>query len=100
MKIPVERLKGRTVITSDGLAIGEIDTLFLDGTAWRIASLRVRLRKEVADRLGAEHSLFRAGFVEIPIRMVQSAGDAVVLSVPEGALRQVLPEEVEPEPTP
>ncbi len=100
MKIPVESLKGRTVIASDGLAIGEIDNLFLEGTDWRVSSVRVRLRREVADRLGAEHSMFRSGFLEIPIRMVQSVGDAVILSVPADALRQALPEEGKPETTP
>ena len=34
--------------------------------------------------------------VEIPIRLIQSVGDAVVLSVPVDGLRQVRPEENEP----
>jgi sporulation protein YlmC with PRC-barrel domain len=98
MRLSDENLHGRTVIASDGLAIGEITSLFLDGDAWRVESLQVKLRKEVADRLGAERSMFHAGVVEIPVRMVQSIGDAVVLSAPVDQLRQVLPGTSEPAP--
>jgi sporulation protein YlmC with PRC-barrel domain len=91
MRLSDENLRGRTVIASDGLKIGDISALFLDSDAWRVESLQVRLQKDVADRLGAGRSMFHAGAVEIPIRMVQSVGDAVVLSVPVDELRQVLP---------
>lgn len=98
MRLSDENLRGRTVIASDGLAIGEIAVLFLDSDAWRVESLQVKLRKEVADRLGADRSMFHAGAIELPIRMVQSVGDAVVLSVAVDELRQVLPGASEPAP--
>jgi sporulation protein YlmC with PRC-barrel domain len=91
MRLSNENLRGRTVIASDGLAIGQVAAVFLDSEAWRVEALQVKLRKEVADRLGANHGLFRAGELEIPVRMVQSVGDAVVLSVAVDELRQVLP---------
>src|SRR6476660_3469753 len=96
MRLSDENLRGRTVIASDGLAIGEILALFLDSDAWRVESLQVKLRKDVADRLGADRSMFHAGALEIPIRMVQSVGDAVILSVAVDELRQVLPGAAEP----
>ena len=99
MRLSDENLRGRTVIASDGLAIGEIDALFLDSDAWRVESLHVKLRKDVADRLGADRSMFHAGALEIPIRMIQSVGDAVVLSVVVDQLREVLPTAGEPAPT-
>ena len=98
MRLSDENLRGRTVIASDGLAIGEITALFVDSDDWRVESLRVKLRKEVADRLGADRSMFHAGAVDIPSRMVQSVGDAVVLSVAADDLRQVLPGASEPAP--
>jgi hypothetical protein len=48
-------------------------------------------RNNVADQLGATRGMFHAGTLEIPIRMVQSVGDAIVLSVAAHELRQVLP---------
>ena len=90
MRLSDENLRGRTVIASDGLLIGEIAVLFIDSEAWRVESLQVRLRKDVADRLGADRSLFRAGTLELPTSMIQSVGDTVVLSVTTDGLRQVL----------
>lgn len=91
MRLSDDNLRGRTVIASDGLAIGEITALFIDSNAWRVESLQVKLRKDVADRLGTERSMFHSAGLEIPIRMVQSVGDAVVLAVAVDGLRQVLP---------
>jgi sporulation protein YlmC with PRC-barrel domain len=96
MRLSDENLRGRTVVASDGLAVGEVAVLFLDSDVWRVESLRVKLRKDIADRLGAGRSMFQAGALEIPVRMVQSVGDAVVLSVGVDELRQVLPGASEP----
>lgn len=96
MRLSDENLRGRTVIGADGQAVGEVAALFLDSEAWAIESLQVKLRKEIADRLGASRSVFRAGTVEIPVRLIQSVGDAVVLSIAVDGLRQVLPGENEP----
>ena len=91
MRLSDENLRGRTVIAADGQAIGEIAALFLDSDAWRIESLNIKLRKEVADQLGATRGMFQAATLELPVGMVQSVGDAVVLSVAADELRQVLP---------
>jgi len=96
MRLSDENLRGRTVIAADGQAVGEVAALFLDSDAWGIQSLQVKLRKEIADRLGASRGMFHAGTVEIPIRLIQSVGDAVVLSVAVYGLRQVLPAEDQP----
>ncbi len=91
MRLSDDNLHGRTVIASDGLEIGDIDALFLDSDDWRIESLQVKLHKDVADRLGADRGMFHAGALEVPIGMVQSVGDAVILSVALDDLRRVLP---------
>ncbi len=91
MRLSDENLRGRTVIGADGRAIGEIAALFLDSETWSVESLRVKLRKEIADEVGASRTVFHAGTVEVPIRLVQSVADAVVLSVPVDGLREVLP---------
>jgi sporulation protein YlmC with PRC-barrel domain len=93
MRLSDENLRGRTVIAADGQAIGEIAALFLDSVAWRVESLQIKLRNEVADQIGATRGMFHAGTLEMPVRMVQSVGDAVVLSVAAHELRQALPGE-------
>ena len=69
------------------------DSAAVDNDSWRVESLQVKLHKDVSDRLGADRSMFHAGVVEIPTGMVQSVGDAAVLSVPIDELRHVLPRE-------
>ena len=96
MRLSDENLRGRTVIAADGLVIGSIAGLLLESDGWRVESLKVKLQRDVADRLGADRSWLHPGAVEIPIQMVQSVGDAVVLSVALDELRQVLPETSEP----
>ncbi len=99
MRLSDETLRGRTVIAADGQVIGEILALFLDSELWRVESLQIKLRKDIADQLGASRSMFRAGELELPIALIQSVGDAVVLTVPVEELKQVLPSELEHAPT-
>ncbi len=96
MRLSDENLRGRTVIAADGQAVGEIAALFLDSETWRVESLQINLRKEIADLLGAPRSIFHAATLELPVRLIQSVGDTsvgdtIVLSVPALALRKVLP---------
>ena len=95
MRLSDENLKGRTVIGADGRAVGEVGTLFVDSDSWNVESFRVALRRDVADELGASRTMFHGGSMEIPTRLVQSVGDAVVLAVPVNGLREVLPGEQE-----
>ena len=90
MRLSDDSLRGRTVIAADGHVIGEVAALFVDTESWRIESLQFKLRKEVADQLGATRNVFRAGTLEVPIRIIQSVGDTVVLSVATDNLRDVL----------
>ena len=91
MRLSDDNIRGRTIIAADGQMVGEITALFFESAAWRVESLQVELGKDIADKIGADRSLFHAGTLEIPVRMVQSVGDTVVLSVPVDGLREVLP---------
>lgn len=88
MRLSDDNLRGRTVIAADGVAVGVIAALFLDSDHWRIESLQVKLHRDIADRIGAKHNIFHTGSLEIPIRLVQSVGDAVVLAVTVEGLRE------------
>lgn len=90
MRLSEEGLRGRTVIGADGQAVGETVGLFVDSGEWRVTALRIKLRSNVADQIGATRSFFSAGTVEIPVNLVQSVGDAVVLAVPVEGLRALL----------
>jgi sporulation protein YlmC with PRC-barrel domain len=88
MRLSAENLNSRTVITADGQAVGTIKSIFLDPAEWRVESISVELRNDVADRIGATRSMFHRGLIEVPVTLIQSVGDAVVLNVPVDALRE------------
>jgi sporulation protein YlmC with PRC-barrel domain len=58
MRLSDENLRGRTVISADGKAIGTIAAVFLNSDAWRVESLQVKLRNNIADELGASRAYF------------------------------------------
>lgn len=88
MRISDETLRGRTVISADGAAIGAIAELFIDNTRWQVESIRIELRKDIADRIGANRTFLHRGSIELPVGFIQSVGDAVVLSIDVDALRE------------
>ncbi len=89
MRLSDENIRSRTVIASDGVAVGEIALLLFDSDSLRLESLEVKLRSDVADRIGVDRSVFHAAMLEIPMAMVQSIGDAVVLGVAVEELRRL-----------
>jgi sporulation protein YlmC with PRC-barrel domain len=93
MPVSDEHLRGRTVIAADGQAIGEVGALLIDTSAWTIVALQVKLHKAAAEQVGAARSILRAATLELPVRMIQSVGDAVLLSFPTLELRQILPDD-------
>jgi sporulation protein YlmC with PRC-barrel domain len=92
MQVSDEHFRGRTVIAADGQAIGEVAELLIDTSAWTITGLQIKLHKPVAEQIGAARGFLRAATLELPVHMVQSVGDAVILSVPTLELRQILPD--------
>lgn len=92
MQVSDEQLRGRTVIAADGQAIGEVAALYFDASAWTILAIQVKLSKSAAEQLGASRGLLRAATIEVPVRMVQSVGDAVLLTLPINELRQAAPD--------
>ena len=95
MQVSDEHLRGRTVIAADGQAIGEVAALFIDTSKWMIVAIQIKLSKSAAEQLGAATGLFRAATFDLPVRLVQSVGDAILLSIPALELRQNLAEDTE-----
>jgi sporulation protein YlmC with PRC-barrel domain len=91
MRLSDENLRGRAVVAADGQVIGDVSAMFIDAEQWKVESLRIKLRKNVAEQLGATHDIFHAAVIEVPVQVIQSVGDAIVLSVTAVGLRQVLP---------
>lgn len=89
MRLSDKTLQGRAVISADGKVLGSVSELFITSGDWRLESVRIELRKDIADHIGAVHSMFHRGSIELPIAFIQSVGDAVVLTVDVDKLREV-----------
>ncbi len=89
MRLSDKTLHGRTVISADGTAIGSLTELFISSLDWRVESVRIELRKDIADRVGANRTIFHSATIELPVSFIQSVGDAVVLAVDVAQLREV-----------
>jgi sporulation protein YlmC with PRC-barrel domain len=86
-----DELKGRAVIDGTGKVVGDIDALLIDGQSWRVEGFRVKLRRDAAEQIGAEHRRFQSATLDVPVDLVHAAGDAVILNVPTAALRELRP---------
>lgn len=84
MALTIEDLRGRAVIAADGHVVGEVATVLFgaDGGGLFVDALRIKLRKEVASRIGQKHGLMHAATVDIPGNTIQSVADTVVLVIP------------------
>src|SRR5262249_6634982 len=87
MRMSDSKLRKRVVISSDGHAVGEISSLAIDTETWRVESLQISLRKEISEQIGISHGLFRGGSLTVPVQVVKSVGDAVLLSESLAQLR-------------
>lgn len=88
MQVSDEHLRGRTVVAADGQVVGEVAALFIDTSTWSIVAFQVKLSKSVAEKLGVSGGLLRAATIDLPIRLVKSVGDAVLLTVPTAELHE------------
>lgn len=75
-------------MSADGQALGKITSLVINVDDWRVESIHVELRKEIADQIGTRRTMFRHGVIELPVRLIQSVADAVILSAPLTELRE------------
>ena len=88
MRLSDKTLLGRTAISADGKVIGSISELFVSTSDWRVESIQIELNKDIADRIGANRTMFHRGTIELPVSFVQSVSDTVVLTVDVEQLRE------------
>jgi len=90
-----DSLRERAVIDAAGVTIGHVDCVLLDPTSWQVKAVRVTLRREVTEEVGAVRSLFRKATIDVPTIAVQSVGDSVLLRLPAHDLRNDHPDGAE-----
>jgi sporulation protein YlmC with PRC-barrel domain len=88
MRLSDKTLHGRTVISADGKVLGSMSEVFISTSDWRVESIHVELNNDIADRIGADRTMFHRGMLELPVGFVQSVSDTVVLTLDVEQLRE------------
>ncbi len=81
-------IRGRKVISADAHEIGEVEDIVVDTQGWRVESLELKVSKDVADSIGVDRGIIHGGKLSLPVDMVQSVGDSILLKVPSTELRR------------
>jgi sporulation protein YlmC with PRC-barrel domain len=82
-----EEFNGKLVLDSAGVVLGEIHDVLIDRDTWMVDAFTMRVRRELNDQLGVESHFLSRSTIEIPARLIQSVGDAVILRVGAADLR-------------
>lgn len=89
MHVQLDKLRGRAVVDANGSILGRVREPLVDMETWLIDALRVRPKRAICDELGLHWSFFRRPTIDIPTGQVQAAGDAILLRVAIGDLREM-----------
>jgi|SRR5579863_7443531 len=99
MNVPLDKLSGRTVLDATGTILGRVKAPLVDMETWLVDNLRLTPRRSVAGELGLPWSWWKRPTVDIKTGLVQAAGDAIILRVSLGELRDVPPSALEAPPS-
>jgi sporulation protein YlmC with PRC-barrel domain len=95
MHARLDQLSGRLVLDATGSILGHITAPLVDMETWSIDALRVSLSRHAAAELELEWqwwAIWKRPAIDIPSGVVQAAGEAILLRVSLGELREAAPQ--------
>ena len=96
MYVPLDSLRGRTVLDTKGAILGRVKAPLVDLETWMVDTLRVIPTRDVANELGLPWSFWRRPTFDVKTGLVHAAGDAILLTVALADLREAMPSPFEP----
>jgi sporulation protein YlmC with PRC-barrel domain len=96
MYVPLDNLRGRTVLDAKGTILGRVRTPLVDLETWAVDTLRITPTRAVANELGLPWSWFRRPVYDVKTGLVHAASDAIILRVTLAELREAQPSPFEP----
>ena len=73
------QLKGRRVVTQDGLVLGDVFDVVFDTDSWQVIELEVRLRRRSFEALGLQKPVLGTRTIHVTADLVAGVSDALVL---------------------
>ena len=72
-------LKGKDVLTQDGLEAGSIEDVVVDHETWTVQALVVKLERELLERFAMKKPMFGSQTIRLQTGHVSGVGDKVIL---------------------
>jgi sporulation protein YlmC with PRC-barrel domain len=94
MHVRLDELRGRKVFDANGREIGRVKAALVDMETWLVDTLRLSVGRHAAGDLEMPWTLlsfFRPPTVDVPTGQINAAGDAIILRVSLGDLREAAP---------
>lgn len=79
LNMSASQLKGRRVVTQDGLVLGDVSDVVFDTDSWQVIELEVRLRRKSFELLGLEKPVLGTRTIHVTADLVAGVSDALVL---------------------
>ena len=91
MHLELDDLPNRPVLDATGAVVGDVTKPLVDTETWLVDTLRVRIRRDAAGELELPWSFLNRPTIDIPTGLIHAAGDAIILRVSLGELRDAPP---------
>jgi sporulation protein YlmC with PRC-barrel domain len=91
MYVPLDSLRGRTVLDAKGTILGRIRTPLVDLETWAVDTLRIWPTRAVSGELGLPWSFWKRPTFDVKTGLVHAASDAIILRVTLAELRDAQP---------
>lgn len=79
-------LIGKPIVSQDGREIGRVEALHVDVKCWSVASIGVKVSKDVLEELNLKRPFIGTQIIQIPTGQVSGATDTIVLKSELSAL--------------
>ncbi len=76
-----QEILGKTVVSNEGVVIGEVSDYLIDTESWQGTNLRVKIEKKKAKELGLKTPFFGSLLVLVEVGKISSLTDQVILSL-------------------
>ena len=73
-------LKGKKVMGVKGYIVGDVEAIDIEPDNWQVTALQVSLTKDAAQELGFSKTFLRKAIIAIPIKIVNSVGNTVLIN--------------------
>jgi sporulation protein YlmC with PRC-barrel domain len=77
--IDVSKLIGKQVIGAEAMELGEVESVKMDSSNWRVTHLGIKLTDDATKELGFNKTFWSSVVISLPVRVVSVVGDVITL---------------------